>query len=152
MHEYDEIIENFKELQVGKTVKLVYINSSEELGMAVGVVKKIHKDCFGYVHVTFSDYVSSHHMYGVHPSYTAKWYDGNIKDNFDGDWLIKITISACTKAAYKEVARQLRDVYKNQVSLLSKDLAESKKRTDSLAKSINDKKKALDNLKRRFKI
>lgn len=147
-----EVIENFKEIKVGRTVKLVSRNRTEEIGMSVGVVKKIRKDCFGYVYVTFSDYVSSNHMYGVHPSYTAKWYDGNFKDNFDGDWGIKVTISTCTKAAYKEVARQLRDVYKNRIAFLSRDLAESKKRTASLAKSLLDDKKELDNLKRRFKI
>lgn len=153
MAEHYEITETFKEIQVGKTVKLTSVNHQEVIDIAVGVVKKIHKDCFGYVYVTFSDFIDTRHREGLFKTYTRKWYDGDICDDYyNGEWAIKTSISKGKASDYKEVAKELAKLNKIWINTYEDRLAVSKKNVSEYTKYLRKEKKLLEKLSERFGI
>lgn len=153
MSEIYEVVENFKELQVGRTIKLTSVNHQEVIDMAVGVVKKIRKDCFGYVYVTFSDFLDTRHREGLLKTNTIKWYDGHIFDDYyQGEWTIKISVSRGKASDYKDVAKELAKLNKIWINTYTDRLAESRKNVSECTKSLRKEKKMLEKLSKRFGI
>ncbi len=153
MAEHYEITENFKELQVGRTVKLTSVNHQEVIDIAVGVVKKIHKDCFGYVYVTFSDFLDTRHSEGLLKTHTVKWYDGDICDDYyQGEWTIKTSVSLGKASDYKEVAKELARLNKIWINTYTDRLAVCKKNVSEYTKYLRKEKKLLEKLSEQFGI
>lgn len=153
MSEHYEITENFKEIKVGRTIKLTSVNHQEVINIAVGVVKAISKDDGGHVIVTFSDFIDTRHREGVLKTHTLTWYEGDICDDYyNGEWTIKTSVSLGKDSDYKDVAKELAKLNKIWINLYEDRLAVSKKNVSEYTQHLRNEKKQLEKLSERFGI
>lgn len=149
------VIENFSDLQPGWTVKIVTTNrTGDVVHLVVAVVKRVTREkSSGYIKVTFTDYLDVHNRAGLVKTDTLRLYKGDIKGNAcTCNGMFSISITRCTKAAYKEAARKLRQLNKRWVSIYSKNLAKAKKEVELLTEALSEEHRRIEALNTRFEI